>query len=919
MSHRSGITPWFKNVTPHADIRDGHLDESVFAANLAQVSEGKGREIYQDPRAFFRKTYVTKGMQTVARRVLQGLNGGQQAENRVISLQTGFGGGKTHLLIALYHLAKYGPIMPPSLLDELLATIDPPKYREAKIAVFTNKTNDPTQGRHIGDLHIRTLWGELAFQLGGQQAFEHIRANDENRVSPKGLFADILAKTKPCLILIDELADYCVAASGVAVAGSTLADQTTSFVQELTEAVSATPQSVLVATLPASPLEVASSSHAAQILTSLAARMGRVGADTKPIADEEVFQVIRRRLFEDIGDVETIKQVVDAYMSLYQNLSSEIPANATRMEYADMLYKSYPFHPELIDMFRIRWASHHDFQRTRGVLRLLASIVADLWKRQNSLTGSHALIHTADVHIANLDDLSGQLKKLYGNGYDAVISADVAGSSANSFKIDQDKKEYGVHNLTQGIAATVLLASFGSTGANRGVSVAEIKLSVMRPGAFNHNSINGALDALESRAHYLYYSSAGAATKRYWFHTKPNINILVNQAKSSVSASEIEKEIQSRLAQQTKNVQLFNVLVNPTGEVPEQTRLTLILLGPSFLAGLDRIESKTLAVIEQISTKRGNQERIYRNTMLFLVSSEIGAAKLTTDLREYLACVKILAEYATQLETDQKNDLKGKIENFSRQVSQSLVSAYSIVIKHSAGEGIKKLVLRQFKDSLDLQINVNMVQALKDEEWLLELVGLLTLEKHNLVPSETSAVKVKDIYEAFLRFDDKPMITGIQSVQASLQRYCSNGEFAIAAGDGKLFNKMWYKETAPFFDVTDGSYWLLHKSCYTVKSAVDVQEPKSVVKNGLELSQPSIPGIAVPKSIKSLAICGKVDIANYHQLFSSFIMPLAQNQIEIEIKIKAKATESSPLNENSTQYKIAKESAKQLGLDFKEE
>lgn len=122
---------------------------------------------------------------------------------------------------------------------------------------------------------------------------------DEQKVSPKGLLKKVLEKTKPALILIDELADYCVAASGVTVGASSLSDQTISFIQELSEAVADTDQCVLVATLPASVMEVAASPESQAILTTLSNRMSRVGADTKPVADEEIFEVVRRRLFED--------------------------------------------------------------------------------------------------------------------------------------------------------------------------------------------------------------------------------------------------------------------------------------------------------------------------------------------------------------------------------------------------------------------------------------------------------------------------------------------------------------------------------------------------------------------------------------------------------------------------------------------
>ena len=271
-----GLVPWFKNVTPHLDIRQGNLDESVFAANLAEVALGHGREVYQNPSVFFSKTFFTEGLKNIAKRVIKGLNGNEDAENRVISLQTGFGGGKTHTLISLYHIAKSGKKLGNLLhTQSLLDYIGKPDFDNASIAIFTNRTNDPTQGRKTEDgLTIRTLWGELAYQLAGKAGFEIVRPNDENRTAPKGLFKEVLKKTNSALILIDELADYCVAASGVPVGASTLSDQTISFIQELSETVASMNKCVVVATLPASIEEVANSAQASQILNSLSNRLG---------------------------------------------------------------------------------------------------------------------------------------------------------------------------------------------------------------------------------------------------------------------------------------------------------------------------------------------------------------------------------------------------------------------------------------------------------------------------------------------------------------------------------------------------------------------------------------------------------------------------------------------------------------------
>ena len=920
---------WFKNVTPHKDIQDGHLDESIFAANLAEVASGTGREIYTSPEMFFQKTYFTAGLKNIAKRVVQGLNGGQDADNRVISLQTGFGGGKTHTLISLFHLAKWGKkAIQSEHTKELLQTTGEPKFEAAHIAVFTNTTNDPVQGRKVDGLTINTIWGEIAYQLGGKDAYELIRLNDEKQIAPKGLFKAVLEKCKPALILIDELADYCVSASAVKVEVSNLSDQTVSFIQELTESVTGTDNCVMIATLPASAQELAASPISSQILTALENRITRVGANMRPVEDDEIFEVVRRRLFEHLGSTDEIEKVISAYTDFYQSLFSEIPPYAVKSEYKEKLKKSYPFHPELIDMFRLRWASNPFFQRTRGVLRILAAIVSDLWKRQNSLTGSQYLIHTSDVVLANIEALTSQITILNGASWDSVINADVSGTSSNAFRIDNDVKELGKYNISQGIAATVLLGTFGSKGQNKGVGIDEIKLCMVKPESFNHNDINGAIDRMEGYAHYLYYSSTGQ--KRFWFDTTPNVNILINQAKGDIKKPDITAEILKRVIEKSRGIQLFNTLVNPSEDIPEQMKPTLIILSPKYLANPNEVNGTTKPIIEKLATKKGNSERVYRNTMLFLLCSEMGIGKLQEDVKNYLACHKISSEYSSQLNTEQKADIRRRIEDASRQTDLSLVSAYSLIVKYSVKNGIETIVLKQFKDSFETQINSNVIAALKEEEWLLESVGLSTLKNNNLLPTPEQSIKTKDIYEAFLRFDDKPMITGAEAVSKSIQKYCTNGEYCIATGDGVNYTRFFFQESVPFFDVNDVTYWLVDKSLKPQPQTTTptTNDSNTVVTPVSQVNEPpattaneSIEETSTSKKFKSIAISGNVPLERYTELFNYFITPFAMNgnKIEIEVNFKIKSNAGSPIDESKQQYKSAKEAAKQLGLKFDEE
>lgn len=244
------------------------------------------------------------------------------------------------------------------------------------MAAFTNRTCDATQGRQTPEgIQTRTMWGELALQLGGVDLYRRIEANDQARTAPQGLFVEILRQAAPCLILLDEVADYCVGASAVEVGDTTLTDQTISFVQELTEAVDQVQGVALIATLPASHLEVASTEKGHEILNRLEKRFGRMGADIKPVSDDEIYEVVRRRLFESLGDPVEHEKVADAYLKMYQQHRNEVPTETAQGTYKERILRAYPFHPALIEALYLRWGSHGDFQRTRGVLRLLASVV----------------------------------------------------------------------------------------------------------------------------------------------------------------------------------------------------------------------------------------------------------------------------------------------------------------------------------------------------------------------------------------------------------------------------------------------------------------------------------------------------------------------------------------------------------------
>lgn len=919
--------PWYSIATPHEDIRKGQLAEAVFAANLWAVARGNAPEVYLDADAFFQKSFLTAGLKTVLLKIANGLAGKADSGDRIISLQTSFGGGKTHMLIALWHLAMHGEtIRKSAALKELRAALGKvmPKA-DTHVAVFTNQTCDATQGRKTADgVHTHTLWGEIAYQLGGKELYQRVAENDRARTVPQGLFTEILGRAAPCLILIDELADYCVGASAVNVGSTTLADQTISFVQQLTEAVNNVPGVVVVATLPASHLEVASSEKGQEILERLEKRFGRMGADIKPVADDEIYPVVRRRLFEDLGSETEHEKVAASFMNLYRQHENEVPTDATKAAYKERLLRAYPFHPELIDALYLRWGAHPDFQRTRGVLRLLASIVGDLWNRREGNTQSQPLIQPYHIRWT-LDPLQSNLTRLWGATYQSVVAADVIGERANATLLDQEKGgDYSRERIAQGTAAAILLGSFGGQGERAGYSSKELKLVCSRP-ALNWNYTDGALLALDDAAFYLHTASAGNLGKRYWFGTKPTLNKLIVQYRQGLEAQTFDDAIIEEVTQQIRDYKggnaTWKVLVDPDTDLPEQKAIALLIMPPALAWGEGTTSNKDYveAKILELSQKCGGRERHFRNTLLFLLPSARGLNRLRSALREQQALLQVKHDYSSQLDPEQLEDLQGRIKSAKSNVQDSLGSAYAHVARVE-GQQVVVVPLTDAKKNFGDHLNLVWKQLVEEEEWILRKVGPVTLQSAGLVPTQ-GGIRLSDAVEAFLRYTDKPMISSREAVTTGIAEACKSGLVGIGRGlRVDNLQSRWIKDPITL-DPSEEGVWIIPP--FSPVSEVKQEEVKrpAEVKPGEEskpqppTSEPT-PGV---KTIRRITITGNVPVESWADLFRSFVNPAARmglKRLRLGIAFELEPSSEQPLDENDSKLKAMQEAARQLGLEF---
>jgi len=937
------LKPWYEIAIPHEDIRDGKLDEAIFAANIWAVVCGNAPDVYLNPETFFKKTYMTLGLSNILKRVANGLNMKSDAGDRIISLQTSFGGGKTHTLVALWHLAKnFDKLKKSNILSEIFKQGKNDFPEKVKgIAVFTNATCDSTNGRTTTDgINIKTLWGEIAYQLGGRKLYEKIKQNDQQRSVPQGIFIEVLKEASPCLILIDELADYCVGASSIEYGKTTLADQTISFIQHLTEAVQQVPGAVVVATLPASAVEVAQSEKGQEAFTTLEKRFQRLGADLKPVADDEIYEVIKRRLFESITPPDKPDypdKVSEAYYQMYVKHSNDLPVEASKSTYKEQIKKAYPFHPLMIDALYLRWSNHPDFQKTRGVLRLLASIIGDLWKNRNQNHQTQHLIQPCHIRWT-IDAMNAALTRYWGATFQSVIAADVIGEKSNSTAVDEERGQsdniYKQEKIAEGMSAAMLLGSFGGQSHSSGFSTKDLKLACAKYG-LNWNYIDGVLLQLEEMSFYLRTTQAGSLGKRYWYGTKPTITKLLIQYKQQLTRNMFEEEILEAINEQTKKISgsNFRIIVNPDVNLSEQKSLSLIILPPTYSCTDDSENNKEIKkYIMDISLKCAAKERIYRNTLLYLGAYTKGLNKLRNAYREKIALEAIQADYFDQLDAEQKTELQKKLDVARKNAFETLGPAYPFVFRINGHEP------EPFKLS-DAKLNFSehisfLWESLKEEEWVLSKIGPVMLQKTGIVGNSAN-IRVKDAIDSFLRFTDKPMITNKDAVTQGISQACKDGLIGIGYGlNANTMQKKICRESISI-DASEDGVWIIPPY------EPEVEKPKSITgdynkgtsgitpptnrgnqtpSGGNELTSGSSLTPTVEKDkIRIFSVNGSVPVESYGDLFRCFVAPAVRlnlKKFKINVSFDVELHEGQELSLDENTIKTMKEAAKQLGLKF---
>ena len=661
--------PWREAIQPHPDVQSGGYDQAEFVANLAQVQQGQAEPEYQDPAEFFARTYLTEGLHLLLVCALQRLCG--SGGEPVIQVKTAFGGGKTHAMLALYHMVKSGRSAAtlPGLQD-VFEQAGRPDLAGAKAVVLVGTALSPSKPWQEQGVGVRTLWGALAAQLGGPEGHAMVQEADQRGVSPgSNDLLDVLERFGPAVILIDELVAYARNLWGVSGLPGGSFDANMTFVHALTEAIARSKHSLLLASIPESEIEIGGEGGEAP-LERLQHTFGRLEAIWKPVGATESFEIVRRRLFGPLRDKTAQEETCQAFCRWYEENPTDFPAETREAAYLDRLRGAYPIHPELFARLYEDWSSLENFQRTRGVLRLLAAVIHELWQRNDQ----SLLILPGSLPL-DAPRVRNELLRYLGEGWNAVVDNDVDGERSEPRAVDMGNARFGALSAARRVARAIFLGSAPHVrqATVRGVEDVRVRLGVVQPGE-SVAVFNDALGRLTERLTHLY-----SGNRRFWYDTQPNLRRTMEDRASRLEEAEVDAEIQRRLRQMRERGDLTAVHVCPaSADVPDEQSVRLVVLPPAAGHRAGQLHSPALAAASDILDHRGDGPRNHRNMLLFVAADANEVEPLRQEARRYLAWHSIVEDAdSLNLDAHQRHEAEHGRERSSGSLDTRLNEAYA--------------------------------------------------------------------------------------------------------------------------------------------------------------------------------------------------------------------------------------------------
>ena len=800
------LRAWREVCEPHPDVLEARFSDAEFAANLALVDEGEGAEEYTDPAAFFRITYATEGLRRVLISTIARLAG--QGGEPVIGLQTNFGGGKTHTMLALYHLggAATAGYRPEELqgLQPIFDVAGVETLGPVRRAVFVGTHKGASEAMHVdGVREIRTAWGYLAFRLGGWKAVETIADSEREGTNPGSeRLIPILREAAPCLVLMDEVVAFARQLRGLQY------DAFHAFIQSLTEAAAAVPGAVVVGSLPESGTEVGDE-QGHDALRRLEKIFGRVQSAWMPASGIETFEIVRRRLFQPLDESgeRARDETIQAFRRLYRENRADFPAEVREGAYEEQMRRAYPLHPEVLRRFSGDWSVLEKFQRTRGILKIMANAVYALWSTQSRaalITPALLPFHDQKVRTALLEPLH--------RAYGPILQSEVDGDQSLPARIEAQRPRLLRARAATLAARAVFFGTAPHAGAARGgMTGTELRLACAQPG--DQIAIFGeALQEIASHSAHLYRDE-----DRFWFSPQPTLRKLAADRARDVSEEQADTRIIEVLREEQRGkvgfARVHAVPESPT-DVDDGRATALVILPPSATHEANGdAATRAVTYAREAMERRGSGQRQFRNALVFVApdASKIDAARENARRERAWRSIVDDGDLRQQLTQAQTSEAEREARRSRDALLQSVRGAW-VQVLHAAppdeaegdrgpGTGYVMHSTRLVNRAGAKSITQTVWEKVSSDGTVFDEIGPENLARslEPIWPSEQNHLAIATIRDWVASYVYMPRLRDEATLDGAIQKLVEDPTFEYA------FASAFTEETGTYLDVVDGT------------------------------------------------------------------------------------------------------------------
>ncbi len=874
------LKPWYNNVTLREEVREGRsFRPDEFAIALEQVVAGTAPKDYCDPAQFFSRTCFTDALKKHAGMVLRRLSGKTENTSPVLTLVTQFGGGKTHTLTTLYHLAKQGiDVSEFSGVPALLKEAKIAKPVPAKVGVFVGNAWDPVGGRE-------TPWIDLARQLAGDQGVAALGAAARDTPPGTNALSNLFAAANgPVLLLFDEVLNFVNRHRN-------MADSFHSFIQNLTVAVTGNQNAVAVISLPRSQVEMTNWDQEWQEKITKVVR--RVAKDLIANDESEISEVICRRLFEDRGSARIRSMVGKQYAEWCFERSARLPqewlyvdsaiTEAKAREFLKNRFEAcYPFHPATLSVFQRKWRALPQFQQTRGALAMLAQWISGASKEQFKKARKEPLITLGSAPLDILEFRAVVLGQLGENRLDTAIEADLAGEMAHARALDADVSGE-LRDIHRRVGTAILFESSGGQ-VDKVAHLPDLRFALGEP-AIDTTAIDNAAVALDARGFFI----RKVGTDGYRIHHHATLKKVVSDRRASLDEeAEIIPAIRKLVEREfRKGAELpINSFPQDSASVQDSPHLILVILDPesewtSDTQGIQRISKWTKI--------RGQSPRLYPGSLVWCAKS--AGRKLREKVEYWLAWKRVMFEMdqgvlGSDFSSADQISARSMVKEAEDAAKDEVWASYRFLLLSDSHQpsGIKMIDLGAGHSSSNQSLCGRIISAMKSDALLNENVGASYIDRHwPQVFMGSGAWPLSGLRQSFLdgsltRLKDPEKILRRQIIQ-----FVSEGDFGLASGampDGH-YDRVWYQELVRQEELMfeSGVFLLRKTTAERLKS-----EPPPIIE-----TDPPDPDIIIPSDPEAknihLQLSGNVP-SNVWNRIGLKIIPQVQNLDHLKIEIK---------------------------------